>query len=147
MAVRFQIVIDVHDPEREARFWMEALGYVAEPPPAGFATWGDYWARVGVPAEDRSDALDRIIDPSGAGPRIWFHVVPEPKTGKNRLHFDLEASGGLDVPMAVRRARVEAEAARLVRLGATRLETLEVAGMEHYAVAMADPEGNEFDIN
>jgi hypothetical protein len=30
---------------------------------------------------------------------------------------------------------------------ATRLETLEEPGIEHHAVAMSDPEGNEFDIN
>jgi len=95
---------------------------------------------------------DRIMDPSGAGPRIWFHVVPEPKICKNRLHFDIDASashaGGIShVPFEVRKERVEAEAARLVGLGATRLETLYEEGIDHYAVAMQDPEGNEFDIH
>ncbi len=32
-------------------------------------------------------------------------------------------------------------------LGATRLHTLVQEGLDHYAVALTDPEGNEFDIN
>ena len=42
---------------------------------------------------------------------------------------------------------MEAEATRLVSLGARRLHTIVEEGLDHYAVAMADPEGNEFDIN
>lgn len=35
MAVRYQLVINcVGHPERLARFWAQALGYVLEPPPA-----------------------------------------------------------------------------------------------------------------
>ena len=49
--------------------------------------------------------------------------------------------------LAARRERVEAEAARPELLGATRLHTLAEDGLDHYAVAMADPEGNEFDVN
>ena len=37
--------------------------------------------------------------------------------------------------------------ARLVSLGATRLRTIAEEGLDHYAVALTDPEGNEFDIN
>lgn len=51
------------------------------------------------------------------------------------------------MPLEVRKQRVEAEADRLVHLGATRLETGFEEGLDHYAVAMLDPEGNEFDIN
>lgn len=90
---------------------------------------------------------ESIDDPSGEGPRIWFHAVPELKSGKNRLHFDIRASGGRDLALAQRKDQVEAEVARLVILGATRLETLYEEGLDHYAVAMADPEGNEFDVN
>ena len=31
-------------------------------------------------------------------------------------------------------------------LGATRLRTIDEEGMDHYAVALTDPEGNEFGI-
>jgi hypothetical protein len=50
-------------------------------------------------------------------------------------------------PIETRRERVEAEAERLVALGATRLRTIAEEGLDHYAVALLDPEGNEFDIN
>lgn len=147
MPVRFQIVIDCREPANLARFWCEALNYVIETPPKGWESWDDYWRSVGVPEEDLGVGPDCIVDPAGGGPRIWFHVVPEPKTCKNRLHFDVRASGGRDLPLAVRRGQVEAEAARLLRLGATRLETLSEEGLDHYAIAMADPEENEFDVN
>ena len=139
--------MDAHDPAREAKFWAAALRYVAEPPPSGFATWGAYYERIGLPEEERSDESDSIVDPTGAGPRIWFQAVEESKTTKNRLHIDLGVSGGFGIALPVRKERVEAEAVRLVSLGATRLGTLFQEGVEHYAVAMADPEGNEFDVN
>jgi hypothetical protein len=147
VAVNFQLVIDCTNPERLARFWAAALGYEPEPPPAGFATWDEYWRDVGVPEEDLGLGVDCIIDPGGAGPRIWFQVVPEVKTVKNRLHLDISVSGGRAVPMEIRRQRVDAEARRLAELGATIVRSLAEEGLDHYGVAMADPEGNEFDIN
>lgn len=147
MAVSFQVVVDCADPPRLARFWADALGYRFEPPPEGFASWDDYWRDVGVPEEELGTGLDRIIDPDGRGPRIWFQAVPERKTVKNRIHFDIRASGGRAAPMEDRRQRVEAEASRLADLGATRTRVLYEEGIDHYAVAMTDPEGNEFDIN
>jgi Glyoxalase-like domain len=147
VAIDFQLVIDCAEPERLARFWAAALRYEFEPPPAGFATWDEYWRDVGVPEEELGAGADRIIDPGGAGPRIWFQVVPDPKVVKNRLHLDLCASGGRAVPMATRRRRVDAEARRLTSLGATMVKVLDTEGLDHYAVAMHDPEGNEFDIN
>jgi hypothetical protein len=147
MPVRFQITIDAHDPVRLADFWAKALGYVPEPAPTGFATWNDYWRSVGLTGEDLFEGTDSIVDPTGAGPRIWFHAVPEAKTVKNRLHFDLGVGGDRHVTRETRKGRVEAEAARLVGLGATRLETWDEKGIDQYAVAMMDPEGNEFDLN
>ena len=67
-----------------------------------------------------------------ADPTWLFARVPESKTVKNRLHLDVIA------------ADPEAEIARLVGLGATR-----VADREEYGYTwtlMADPEGNEFDL-
>jgi hypothetical protein len=43
--------------------------------------------------------------------------------------------------------RVDAEARRLTDLGATLTGALSAEGLDHYAVGMKDPEGNEFDIN
>jgi hypothetical protein len=147
VAVSFQLTIDCRDPERLSRFRAAALGYELEPPPAGFASWDDYWRDVGVPEGDLGIGADCIIDPGGGGPRIWFQVVPEPKVAKNRLHLDICASGGRTVPMATRKQRVDAEARRLAGLGATVVRVSAEEGLDHYAVAMNDPEGNEFDIN
>ena len=117
MPVRFQLVIDCADPDRLARFWAAALGYELAPVPAGFATWNDFYRELGVPEEDLVDGADRISDPEGHGPSIWFHVVPDAKAVKNRLHLDIHASGERTDPIETRRKRVDAEASRLRRPG------------------------------
>jgi hypothetical protein len=147
MAASFQLVIDCADPELLARFWAAALRYEPEPPPAGFASWDDYWRDVGVPEDELGIDVDSIVDPAGRGPRIWFQVVPERKAAKNRLHLDISVGGGRAVPIETRRRRVDAEAARLAGLGARLVRALDSDGLDHYGVAMKDPEGNEFDIN
>jgi len=78
------------------------------------------------------------------GPRIFFQEVPEPKVVKNRVHLDLDVSGGRGVPLATRTELVDAEAERLTGTGATTLRVLDTARVDHYAVVMQDPEGNEF---
>ena len=153
MGVNYQLVIDCTDPERLARFWAAALGYVLEPPPEGFATWDDWRRDIGLPDSEPGIGADSIIDPRGDGPRIWFHVVPDAKVVKNRLHLDVHVSGGRgpgqnrSVPLAIRTQLVDAEARRLTDLGATFTGALSADGLDHYAVGMKDPEGNEFDIN
>jgi Glyoxalase-like domain len=152
MPTRFQLVIDCKDPELLARFWAAALGYVLEPSPEGFATWDD-WRRDNGLADVVGLGADSIIDPRGDGPRIWFRVEPEAKVGKNRLHFDIHASSdrsvvvSRSVPFATRKQRVDAEARRLADLGATITGVLTADSLDHYAMGMKDPEGNEFDIN
>jgi len=147
MAVRYQLVIDCADPELMVRFWAAALGYEVEPPPPGFATWDDWRRDIGLPESYLGTGADSIIDPAGGGPRIWFHALPDTKTVKNRLHLDIHASGGRDLPLEARRQQVDAEARRLCDLGATQTVVMATEGMDHYAVGMRDPEGNEFDIN
>jgi hypothetical protein len=152
MPVRFQLVVDCHDPELLAGFWAAALGYVAEPPPDGFGTWDEWRSDIGLPDSELGAGQDSITDPRGDGPRIWFHAVPDAKVVKNRLHLDIHASGGRStvdrsVPFEIRRQRVDAEAERLAGLGATITGVLTADGLDHYAVGMKDPEGNEFDIN
>jgi Glyoxalase-like domain len=147
MAATFQLVIDCADPEPLARFWAAALGYELEPPPPGFDSWDEYWRDVGVPEDELGLGADCIIDPAGRGPRIWFQVVPERKAAKNRLHLDISVGGGRSVATEIRRQRVDAEASRLAGLGAEIVRVLQTDGLDHYGVAMKDPEGNEFDIN
>jgi len=94
MTAKFQLVIDCADPEPLARFWVAALGYQFEPPPDGYGNRGDYWRAVGVSEDELGGGLDCIVDPAGRGPRIWFQVVPEKKTLKNRLHLDITSAAG-----------------------------------------------------
>ena len=75
---------------------------------------------------------------------MYFQKVPEPKTAKNRMHLDLNVSDTEHVGAEEGRKRVDAEAQRLVGLGATKVGAFD----EHdeYWVVMTDPEGNEFCI-
>nr|WP_240917989.1 VOC family protein [Phycicoccus sp. HDW14] len=108
-------------------------------PPGGFADWPAFLAAQGVPPERWNDAS--ALESEGQ-PRILFQRVPEPKTGKNRVHVDLLAGGGPSVPLELQRERVAAEVARLEALGATRVD--EHADLGVHWVTMRDPEGNEF---
>jgi hypothetical protein len=141
MSTGIQLVFDCADPDRMARFWSAALGYQLQPPPDGFDTWDAFLDSLGVPAAERNDA-SAIVDPAGVRPRIFFQRVPEPKVAKNRLHIDLNAGAGARDPTE-RRARVDAEVARLKALGATD-ERGAMAKHGEYWVRMNDPEGNEF---
>ncbi len=141
----FQLTIDCSQPARLVRFWSDALGYLPEPPPAGFADWISFWRSVGVPeAELGGDGCDSVIDPAGRGPRIWFQRVAEAKELKNRLHLDLDVGGGRQTPLSERRRRITAECDRLVGAGARKLRERDEAGQDHFAIVMQDPEGNEF---
>jgi hypothetical protein len=148
--VTWQLTIDCADPARMVAFWGPALGYEPTPPPEGRATWNDWYLSVGVPAEELEgdDGSDRLQDPSGDGPRIWFQKVPERKHGKNRLHLDLFPTGPdrRSLPLARRREIVEARVAELVAAGASVLRRTDDHG-GHYAATMADPEGNEFCVS
>jgi predicted enzyme related to lactoylglutathione lyase len=62
------VTFDCSDPERVARFWGALLD--REPGPSQ-----DGWVYLG----QRGDSL----------PRLVFQPVPEPKTGKVRIHLDV----------------------------------------------------------
>jgi Glyoxalase-like domain len=144
MATGVQVVLDCADPSRLAGFWAEALGYKLDDPPQGYDRWEDWLRDQRIPEEHWNDA-SAVVDPDGAGPRIYLQRVPEPKTVKNRVHLDLNVSGGAPVPIEERRRRVEAEAERLTGIGATRLRAVEELGV--YWVVMQDPEANEFCVH
>ncbi|MEU6790833.1 VOC family protein [Nonomuraea wenchangensis] len=142
MALEVQITFDCADPAKLSAFWAEALGYRLQDPPPGFASWEEALEAMGVPPERRNDA-SALLDPEGAGPRLFFQRVPEGKQVKNRLHLDVRAAPGLEGE--ARMAALEAEAERLAGHGATRLERHEPAPpMAGGHIIMADPEGNEF---
>jgi hypothetical protein len=144
MATGVQVVFDCADPNRLAGFWAEALGYKLDDPPAGYQRWEDWLRDQGIPEERWNDA-SAVVDPDGGGPRIYLQRVPEPKTVKNRVHLDLNVSGGASVPIERRREQVDAEVERLVGIGATRLRAVEELGV--YWVVMHDPEANEFCVH
>jgi Glyoxalase-like domain len=141
MATEFQVTFDSADPGAHAAFWAQALHYVLAPPPTGFDSWDAALDAAGVPLDDRNDNT-ALVDPDGAGPRLYFQKVPEPKTAKNRVHLDLRAAAGL--PPEARTDALEAECTRLIALGGRRVQRLEGDGINGVCIVMQDPEGNEF---
>lgn len=142
--MHYQLTVDCSDPDVLARFWAVALGYELEGPPSGFENWRAYWESVGVPEEELWDGYDSIIHVNG--PRVWFQHVPELKSGKNRFHFDVLVGGGRTNPIEERMRLVRAKAEALADLGATVIAEHHTPEVDHFFIAMADPEGNEFDI-
>jgi hypothetical protein len=142
MARSIQIVFDTAEPDRQAAFWAAALGYELQPPPAGFESWEAFLREQGVP-EEAWNSASAITDPDGLGPRIFFQRVPEGKVAKNRVHLDVNAGGGRDVPLEERKRRVDAEVARLKAIGASDARGAMERDAEYW-VRMNDPEGNEF---
>jgi Glyoxalase-like domain len=88
-----------------------------------------FWAAaLGSSVDEDSTPTKAWVEPAGwGGPSFWFQAVPEGKTAKNRMHFDLRAPG-----------TVADEVRRLVDLGAS----VQTPGPG--LVVMQDPEGNEF---
>ena len=94
---------------------------------------GYFWSEaLGWPLVWDQDEETAIQSPRG-GPKItWGGPPVAPKTGKNRLHFDLAPPADGDQ---------QAEVDRLVSLGATRVD---IGQGDVSWVVMADPDGNEF---
>lgn len=135
----FQVTFDANDPARLAEFWIEALGYVIQPPPPEFDSWDDWARSMGIPEENWNDAR-ALVDPEGIGPRLFFQKVPEAKSAKNRVHLDIDVVPGVEHEQ--RRPFVEKKADALEAAGATRLGPMEQRG--DFWIVMRDPEGNEF---
>jgi glyoxalase superfamily protein len=114
---QFQVTFDCAEPDRVAGFWSQVLGYT-------------------------QDSAVSCVDPTGVGPRLYFQQVPEGKIVKNRVHLCVRVGTGL--VGAERLAALEAECARLVPLGATRVRLLPADGEEESCIVMQDVEGNEF---
>lgn len=150
MSRTVQVTFDCSDPDRLARFWAAALGYIIPGPPGvdlgdhqdPIEAWKTFITDLGIELgpENMRAAIE---DPEGTGPRIFFQTVPEGKTVKNRVHLDVRSAPGLEGE--ARMAALEAECERLSQLGATRLNRVEPdPPMEAGFIVMADPESNEF---
>src|SRR5438552_18093431 len=144
MGTKIQIVFNTTDTDRRARFWSQALHYKVQDPPAGFATWEAARRAWHVP-EEEWHSTSAIVDPEGRGPRILFQLMDTPKPEKNRLHLDLNVSGGSAVPPKTRKSQVDRGVDRLLRLGAGKQEARDepprsgVEPLEHCGVP-PDPE-------
>ena len=81
MSREVQITFDCVDPAAQAEFWAAVLGYVVQPPPAGFDSWDQALDAWGVPAEHRNDR-SALVDPDARGPRMFLQKVPgrQPRT-------------------------------------------------------------------
>ncbi len=101
------VTFDCADALTVASFWASALGTDVD--------------------EDSTPDKAYVEAPGWGGPNMWFNRVPEPKTAKNRQHFDLRAMG-----------TIADEVTRLTALGAT------VVRVGDDLTEMQDPEGNEF---
>jgi predicted enzyme related to lactoylglutathione lyase len=107
--------LDANDPELLADFWQKAIGFKTRV--------GD-----GNPYYTLSDSdVGRPLN------HLTIQRVPEGKTAKHRLHFDLFVSDDIEA------------VAELEALGATVLVPAEGSGHQGMtATVMADPEGGEF---
>jgi catechol 2,3-dioxygenase-like lactoylglutathione lyase family enzyme len=111
------VALGVSDIQRAARFWSEALGYTLRQD--GFGGWANV-----------------LMPPAGTGTAIALQLSETPPQAHPRLHFDLHVA---DI-----RER-EAEAARLVSLGARPVEWDSYPEDPDFIV-LEDPEGNRFCI-
>jgi hypothetical protein len=142
MATPWSLTVDCAQPSVVAGFWAFALGYVTPPPPDGFDSWEDWFRQLKIP-EDEWDDGAYLVDPDGVGPKLSFMRVPEGKIAKNRLHIDIQAGGGRQVPWEERWPRVLAAVERLVGAGAA-VDREDIVDGRPDHMLMFDPEGNEF---
>ncbi|MGH8990418.1 MAG: VOC family protein [Acidimicrobiia bacterium] len=73
-----------------------------------------------------------LVAEDGTQPKLLLQKVPEAKSAKNRMHLDIVTPD------------IEAEAARLVALGAHRITPVPMSEHSSTWLLMHDPEGNEF---
>ncbi len=110
--LHLSITLDCSDLELVGGFWSEALDF------KDVEREGD-WMML------------RALSPRSGPQGFTLQKVPEPKEGKNRMHFDVVVDD------------VESEVERLGLLGASILAR-EAEPTAEETVVMADPEGNEF---
>ncbi len=111
MPAKLGLVLDCADPGLLAEFWSAAIGYTTLGGAGGYVL---------------------LVDQTGQQPKLLLQRVSEPKSGKNRMHFDIETP------------TVDEEVARLEAIGARWLDDEAIEEHGNRWVVMADPEGNEF---
>jgi len=116
-----ELAIDCADPNGLARFWCSVLDYEVQ---------GEDYGVVAIGSSTVPEGKNRL---GPVPPTLTFAHVPEAKTGKNRVHLDVNPTD----------SEQDEEIARLVGLGAT---VVNDNRPEFGWVTLADPEGNEFDV-
>ncbi len=111
------VALGVGDVERATEFWREALGYDLRTD--GFGGWSTV-----------------LVPPGGSGTMIALQRSETPPPDHPRLHLDLHVADA---------AEQEVEAARLVALGAERVDWDSYPDDPDFVV-LADPDGNRFCI-
>jgi catechol 2,3-dioxygenase-like lactoylglutathione lyase family enzyme len=111
------LALGVSNVERATEFWRDALGYDVRTD--GFGGWSTV-----------------LVPPGGSGTMIALQRSETPPSDHPRLHLDLHVADA---------AEQEAEAARLVALGAERVDWDSYPDDPDFVV-LADPEGNRFCI-
>lgn len=113
--------------------YLADCGFLAEVACDGSREVGYFWREaLGWPLVWDQDQETAIQSPIGGTKIAWGGPPVAPKTGKNRLHFDLAPPAHADQ---------QGEVDRFVALGATRID-IGQGGISW--VVMADPAGNEF---
>lgn len=127
MADIANITFACDDPATLAEFWAAALDYEVQSfPPELEEAW--------VEAGHDPNGAAAIVDPEGIQPRLYFNKMEKTPTESIPIHLDLDT--------ADREATVD----RLVKLGATEVETKtrEFGPVSETWTVMQDPEGNGF---
>ena len=133
------VSIHAADPLALAHFWSAVMGYPQ------FTGWpDDEVAALRESGMSEDELLERAEawDGNRGHQRFYFTRYTRERKQRNRMHIDV-------TPFADRpatRAELEAEAARLVALGASIEQVLDGSWgpFEEFAIMMRDPEGNEF---
>jgi len=146
MGLNIQIAIDCKNPHELADWWAETLDWAVEPQAEGFirsmiekgfATDAETKTHNGKLVWRTGAAIRPVEELDAKAPtrRLLFQTVPEEKTVKNRVHWDVRI-GSRDKDEV--RAELEARGAKF-------LWTASQGPHEWHT--MADPEGNEFCIS
>ncbi|WP_072806844.1 VOC family protein [Rhodococcoides yunnanense] len=141
MGYEFQVTVDSEKPHEQAKWWARTLGWQVEPSDGDFIRG---LVEAGHAKQEDTEVFEgnlvwkigaAIVDPEKPGsPRVLFQLVPESKTVKNRLHFDIRVGD-----------QRETVAQELVAAGAS-ISYRGQVGPSTW-ITMADPEGNEFCVS
>ena len=94
-----ELVLDCEEPQRLAKFWCEALDY------------RDYYADANLAV---------LVPKEGIASPLLLQGVPEPKSGKNRMHLDIVVD---DIEAEVRRLQDPHRLAACPKCGCRNLPT------------------------